>query len=63
MSLTALAQRFEGVGRRLNRVVEWLCAGLIAVMVLVVWLGCYPQPLLDSIREPVTLLLQQGGLP
>ncbi|AWI79298.1 MAG: TRAP transporter small permease [Betaproteobacteria bacterium HGW-Betaproteobacteria-13] len=39
MSLTALAQRMEGIGRRLNRVVEWLCAGLIAVMVLVVWLG------------------------
>ncbi|MCK9259244.1 MAG: TRAP transporter small permease [Azoarcus sp.] len=39
MSLTALAQRIEGIGRRLNRVVEWLCAGLIAAMVLVVWLG------------------------
>lgn len=40
---------------------EWLV--LIPLALLVIWLGCYPQPLLDPIREPVTLLLQQGGLP
>lgn len=39
MTLSALAQRIESVGRRVNRVVEWLCAGLVAAMVLVVWLG------------------------
>ncbi len=39
MTVTALAQRIESVGRRVNRVVEWLCAGLVATMVLVVWLG------------------------
>lgn len=39
MALTALAQRIECVGRQLNRVVEWLCAGLVAAMVIVVWLG------------------------
>ncbi|SHI98707.1 NADH dehydrogenase subunit M [Malonomonas rubra DSM 5091] len=39
---------------------EWLL--LIPLALLVVWLGCYPQPLLDPIREPVTALLQ-GGRP
>ncbi len=40
---------------------EWFI--LIPLAVLVVVLGCYPQPLLDSLREPVILLLQQGGMP
>ena len=40
---------------------EWLVA--IPLALLVVLLGCYPQPLLDQIREPVLLLLQQGGTP
>lgn len=40
---------------------EWLI--LIPLALLVVWLGCYPQPLLDPIQEPVRLLLQQGGRP
>ncbi len=40
---------------------EWLM--LIPLALLVVVLGCYPQPLLDSLREPVSLLLQQGGMP
>jgi NADH-quinone oxidoreductase subunit M len=40
---------------------EWLV--LIPLAILVVWLGCYPQPLLEPIREPVSLLLQQGGQP
>lgn len=40
---------------------EWLI--LIPLALLVVWLGCYPQPLLDPLQEPVRLLLQQGGTP
>lgn len=40
---------------------EWLI--LIPLALLVVLLGCYPQPLLDPLREPVSLLLQQGGMP
>lgn len=40
---------------------EWLI--LIPLAVLVIWLGCYPQPLLDPLQEPVRLLLQQGGRP
>lgn len=40
---------------------EWLI--LIPLAVLVVVLGCYPQPLLDPLSEPVSLLLQQGGTP
>lgn len=40
---------------------EWLI--LIPLALLVVWLGCYPQPLLDLLREPVNMLLQQGSLP
>lgn len=39
---------------------EWLL--LIPLALLVIWLGCYPQPLLDPLREPVRLLLQ-GGMP
>lgn len=39
---------------------EWLV--LIPLAVLVVVLGCFPQPLLDTLREPVALLLQ-GGRP
>jgi TRAP-type C4-dicarboxylate transport system permease small subunit len=39
MVLSALAQRIECIGRQVNRVVEWLCAGLVAAMILVVWLG------------------------
>lgn len=40
---------------------EWLV--VVPLALLVVWLGCYPQPLLDSLREPVELMLQQGGQP
>ncbi|MDX2494560.1 MAG: proton-conducting transporter membrane subunit, partial [Desulfuromusa sp.] len=40
---------------------EWLI--LIPLAVLVVWLGCYPQPILDPLREPISLLLRQGGPP
>jgi NADH-quinone oxidoreductase subunit M len=40
---------------------EWLV--LIPLAVLVVILGCYPQPLLDSLREPVSFMLRQGGQP
>ena len=40
---------------------EWLV--LIPLAILVVWLGCYPQPLLDMLRDPVGLLLGQGGTP
>ncbi len=43
------------------RLREWLI--LIPLAILVVWLGCYPQPLLDPLQEPVRLLLQQGGRP
>lgn len=39
---------------------EWLV--LIPLAILVVLLGCYPQPLLDTLREPVGLLLR-GGQP
>lgn len=39
---------------------EWLI--LVPLAVLVIFLGCYPQPLLDSLSGPVTLLLQ-GGRP
>ena len=39
---------------------EWLF--LVPLAALVIFLGCYPQPLLDSISGPVTLLLQ-GGRP
>ncbi len=38
---------------------EWLI--LIPLAVLVVLLGCYPQPLLDQLTEPVARLLEQGG--
>ena len=40
---------------------EWLL--LIPFAVLVVVLGCYPQPLLGQLQEPVRLLLKTGGLP
>lgn len=40
---------------------EWLI--LIPLAILVIWLGCYPQPLLDPLQEPVRMLLQQGGRP
>jgi len=39
---------------------EWLI--LIPLAALVIWLGCYPQPILDLLREPVSSLLV-GGLP
>ncbi len=39
---------------------EWLV--LIPLAILVVVLGCYPQPLLEVLRDPVSLLLQ-GGQP
>jgi NADH-quinone oxidoreductase subunit M len=40
---------------------EWLV--LIPFALLVIWLGCYPQPALETLREPVRLILSQGGLP
>ncbi|MFO7766234.1 MAG: NADH-quinone oxidoreductase subunit M [Pelovirga sp.] len=40
---------------------EWII--LIPLAVLVVLLGCYPQPVLDLLREPVSSLLMSGGLP
>jgi len=40
---------------------EWLI--LIPMAVLVVVLGCYPQPLLGQLQGPVSLLLKTGGLP
>ena len=40
---------------------EWLI--VVPLAALVIWLGCYPQPLLESLREPVSLLLQLGGQP
>ncbi len=40
---------------------EWLV--LIPLAVLVVLLGCYPQPVLELLREPVSSLLMSGGLP
>ena len=46
----------QDLGRR-----EWLV--LIPLAVLVVLLGCYPQPLLDPLQLPVSLLLRSGGLP
>jgi len=46
----------QDLGRR-----EWLV--LIPLAVLVVLLGCYPQPLLDPLQLPVSLLLHSGGLP
>ncbi len=36
---------------------------LIPLALLVVLLGCYPQPLLDVLREPVSALLLTGGQP
>ncbi len=39
---------------------EWLV--LIPLAILVVILGCYPQPLLEILREPLSLLLQGGPL-
>ncbi len=39
MNLTALAQRLETLGRQVNRRIEWLCALLVAAMIVVVWLG------------------------
>ena len=38
---------------------EWLI--LIPLAALVVWLGCYPLPALEPLREPVRLLLLGGG--
>ncbi len=40
---------------------EWLL--LIPFAILVVVLGCYPQPLLAQLQGPVSLLLKTGGLP
>jgi NADH-quinone oxidoreductase subunit M len=40
---------------------EWLV--LIPLAVLVVALGCYPQPVLDLLREPLSSLLLVGGMP
>lgn len=40
---------------------EWLI--LIPLALLVVVLGCYPQPILDMLREPVTQMLIIGGQP
>ncbi len=37
---------------------EWLI--LVPLAALVIFLGCYPQPLLDSISGPVAMLLQGG---
>lgn len=51
----------EPFDRRDLELSEWLV--LIPLAVLVVVLGCFPQPLLDTLREPVTTLLQQGGRP
>lgn len=48
MALSALARRVECVGRQVNRVVEWTCAGLVAAMVLVVWLGVGARYLSDG---------------
>lgn len=39
---------------------EWLI--LIPLAALVIWLGCYPLPALEPLREPVRMLLQ-GGRP
>ncbi|MFO7578049.1 MAG: NADH-quinone oxidoreductase subunit M [Pelovirga sp.] len=40
---------------------EWTI--LIPLALLVVLLGCYPQPVLELLREPVSLLLSSGGRP
>ena len=40
---------------------EWII--VIPLAVLVVLLGCYPQPVLELLREPVSSLLMSGGLP
>lgn len=40
---------------------EWIL--LIPFAILVVVLGCYPQPLLGQLQGPVSLLLKTGGLP
>ena len=40
---------------------EWLV--LIPLALLVVALGCYPQPVLDLLREPLSSLLLVGGMP
>ncbi len=40
---------------------EWLL--LVPFAILVVVLGCYPQPLLAQLQGPVSLLLKTGGLP
>ncbi|MDT8421469.1 MAG: NADH-quinone oxidoreductase subunit M [Desulfuromonadales bacterium] len=40
---------------------EWLI--LIPLALLVVLLGVYPAPVLDFLREPVSLLLATGGMP
>lgn len=39
MTLILFAQRSEVIGRQVNRIVEWLCGGLVAALVLIVWLG------------------------
>ena len=39
---------------------EWLI--LIPLALLVIWLGCYPQPALAPLRVPIQTMLQ-GGLP
>jgi len=43
-----MAERIEGIGRQLNRLVEWLCAGLVAAMILVVWIGVAARYLTDG---------------
>lgn len=48
MSLSTWAQYLEHWGSRLNRVVEWVCIGLVAAMVLVVWLGVGARYLTDG---------------
>lgn len=40
---------------------EWLL--IVPLGLLVIWLGLYPEPILEPMRGPISLLLQAGGLP
>lgn len=53
---TCKLERNDDLGSR-----EWLI--LVPLALLVILLGVYPAPALEFLREPVSLLLEMGGMP
>lgn len=48
MNLTVMAQRTELIGRQVNKLVEYVCGGLVAALVLIVWLGVFVRYFTDG---------------